>query len=91
MRGEAYETTDPAWHLRTAPDAAAPFDVDILRGYGRLASMLATADEALIKPGLVERDCRHRRGAASLQRRTRAGRSRPLAWCMGRPSLIRVC
>lgn len=53
--GATYVTEDPAWALRSALDATAPLDEDILRGYGRVASMLASPEEALVKPGLVPR------------------------------------
>ena len=54
-QGRVYETDDPAWHLRSALDLAAFADAEILRGYGQVASMLATAQDALIKTGLLER------------------------------------
>ncbi|MFI9769617.1 zinc-binding dehydrogenase [Streptomyces sp. NPDC052415] len=55
IRGESYSTDDPAWALRTALDTAATLDADVVRGFGRVASQLASAEEALIKPGLVQR------------------------------------
>ncbi|MER7577054.1 FAD-dependent oxidoreductase [Streptomyces sp. NPDC126514] len=55
IRGESYATDDPAWVLRTALDTAATLDADVVRGFGRVASQLASAEEALIKPGLVQR------------------------------------
>ncbi|MFD5481588.1 FAD-dependent oxidoreductase [Streptomyces hawaiiensis] len=55
IRGETYRTEDPAWELRTALDIAAGLDADVVRGFGLVASQLASADEALIKPGLVQR------------------------------------
>ncbi|MDN3271949.1 NAD(P)/FAD-dependent oxidoreductase [Streptomyces sp. MA15] len=55
IRGESYSTDDPAWALRTALDTAVTLDADVVRGYGLVASQLASAEEALIKPGLVQR------------------------------------
>lgn len=55
IRGASYTTDDPAWALRTALDTAATLDADVVRGFGLVASQLASAEEALIKPGLVQR------------------------------------
>jgi 2-polyprenyl-6-methoxyphenol hydroxylase-like FAD-dependent oxidoreductase len=55
IRGGTYSTGDPAWALRTALDNAVRLDADVVRGFGRVASQLASAEEALVKPGLVER------------------------------------
>ncbi|WP_151477861.1 FAD-dependent oxidoreductase [Streptomyces albicerus] len=55
MRGERYATDDPAWALRTAVEAVFLKDPEILRAWGDVGSMLATADAAFVETGLVER------------------------------------
>ncbi len=55
MRGEHYESDDPNWALRCAAEALLLEDGDILRAWGDVASLLASADEAFVKSGLVER------------------------------------
>jgi 2-polyprenyl-6-methoxyphenol hydroxylase-like FAD-dependent oxidoreductase len=55
MRGERYETDDPGWALRSMVEAVLLEDGDILRAWGDVGSLLASADEAFVKSGLVER------------------------------------
>ncbi|MGW5848722.1 NAD(P)/FAD-dependent oxidoreductase [Streptomyces sp. NPDC055254] len=55
IRGERYATDDPAWALRTAVDSVLLKDPEILRAMGDVGSMLASADEAFMKSGLVDR------------------------------------
>lgn len=55
MRGERYESDDPVWALRSMVEALLVKDPDILRAWGDVGCLLASADEAVVKSGLVER------------------------------------
>lgn len=63
MRGERYETQAPVWALRSTVEALLLEDGDILRAWGDVGSLLASADEAVMKSGLVERVMRLGAGA----------------------------
>jgi hypothetical protein len=55
IRGEGYTTDDPAWNRNVALHTASRKDPDILRGYADVGCLLATPEEALAKPGLMEK------------------------------------
>ncbi|MGJ6963790.1 FAD-dependent oxidoreductase [Streptosporangium sp. G11] len=55
IRGEQYETGDPAWHVSRALDAAKLADPDLVRAYADVGSMLEPAEQVLARPGLVDR------------------------------------
>ncbi|NGO08266.1 FAD-dependent monooxygenase [Streptomyces sp. HC44] len=55
IRGEGYTTDDPAWHQNLAVHTASRKDPDILRGLTDVGSLLATPEEALAKPHLMEK------------------------------------
>ena len=55
VTGEPYRTSDPRWALSKALYAAALRDPDALRAYAAVASLLATPQEALAAPGLLDK------------------------------------
>ncbi|MGW3150320.1 NAD(P)/FAD-dependent oxidoreductase [Streptomyces sp. NPDC001177] len=55
IRGDVYATDDAGWNLQILLEAACWKDPEILRGFAEVASLLATPEEALAKPGLIER------------------------------------
>ncbi|WP_158842322.1 NAD(P)/FAD-dependent oxidoreductase [Saccharothrix deserti] len=55
MRGEVYTTDDPAWNLQIALDTARRHAPDVLRALADVACMLTTTEEALAKPGPLEK------------------------------------
>lgn len=55
MRGERYTGGDETWAVATALDAAKLTDPELLRALADLGSVLATPDEVLGRPGLVEK------------------------------------
>jgi 2-polyprenyl-6-methoxyphenol hydroxylase-like FAD-dependent oxidoreductase len=55
IRGETYATDDPQWNLLLALESARWKDPALLRGMAEVACMVATPDEALVRPGLVEK------------------------------------
>ncbi|CAN5628902.1 FAD-dependent oxidoreductase [soil metagenome] len=54
-RGEPYEPDDPAWDMTRAMQHGADRDPDLLRGFLRIGGLLATADEVLAGPGIVDK------------------------------------
>jgi hypothetical protein len=54
-RGERYETDDPAWELTQAMGHVGAQDPDVMRASIRIAGLLASPDEALAEPGLLDR------------------------------------
>ncbi|MFI9586856.1 hypothetical protein ACIHCQ_34665 [Streptomyces sp. NPDC052236] len=63
IRGERYETQGPVWALRATVEALLVEDPDILRAWGDVGCLLASAEEAVVKSGLVERVMRLGAGA----------------------------
>jgi pimeloyl-ACP methyl ester carboxylesterase len=55
IAGRAYLTPDSGWALSSALYAAARHDPDLLRAHASIAAMIATPQEALGGPGLLER------------------------------------
>ncbi|WP_328356274.1 FAD-dependent oxidoreductase [Streptomyces sp. NBC_00445] len=55
MRGEAYSTDDNDWNMDVALNIARSKDPAIVRGLSDVGSLLATAEEALVKPGLAQK------------------------------------
>ncbi|MGJ6966966.1 hypothetical protein ACSDR0_34125 [Streptosporangium sp. G11] len=54
LRGERYETEDPAWHLIKALDTAKPSHPDLLSAIADVGSMLEPAAQVLTRPGLID-------------------------------------
>ncbi|HEY7136349.1 MAG TPA: FAD-dependent oxidoreductase [Acidimicrobiia bacterium] len=54
-RGERYETDDPEWELTQAMGHVGGQDPDVMRASIRIAGLLATPDEVLAEPGLLDR------------------------------------
>ncbi|WP_113703697.1 FAD-dependent oxidoreductase [Nonomuraea lactucae] len=54
IKGERYETDDPAWHIIRALDAAKLSHPDLVRAYAEMGSVLAPPDQILARPGLAE-------------------------------------
>ncbi|MEZ0074128.1 FAD-dependent oxidoreductase [Planotetraspora sp. GP83] len=54
LRGEQYETGDPAWHVIRALDAAKLSHPDLLRALADVGSMLEPAEQVLARPGLID-------------------------------------
>ncbi|MFE7722535.1 NAD(P)/FAD-dependent oxidoreductase [Nocardia rhizosphaerihabitans] len=50
-----YRTEDPEWNLRQAVEAAKLRDPDVLRAFGDIGSGLANPEEALGRPGVLDR------------------------------------
>lgn len=55
VEGRPYETDDPAWAISKAMFAAARYDAQVLRAYTAISGLLATPDEVLAEPGVLER------------------------------------
>jgi flavin-dependent dehydrogenase len=55
IAGRPYETDDPGWVLGTALENAASRDHDLLRHQLEIPMLLATGQEVLSRPGVVER------------------------------------
>jgi hypothetical protein len=55
IAGVPYRPDDPRWAVSKAMFAASRHDQDIARAYGDLAAVLATPDEVLAAPGLLDR------------------------------------
>ncbi|MFJ7078502.1 FAD-dependent oxidoreductase [Streptomyces sp. NPDC098781] len=55
IRGVTYKTDDFDWNLNVALESARWKDPAILRGMAEVACALATAEDALVKKGLVEK------------------------------------
>ena len=53
--GDVYETDDPTWAITRAFSMAALADPDVLRGFLEVLSVLASAEDVLARPGLIER------------------------------------
>jgi len=53
--GTAYRTDDPRWPVSKALFAAGLVDPDLARGYASIAAFIATPDEVLGAPGMVEK------------------------------------
>jgi 2-polyprenyl-6-methoxyphenol hydroxylase-like FAD-dependent oxidoreductase len=54
ITGRPYRTADPAWAITKAMEAAALRDPDVLRARSSIASLIATPDEVLAQPGLLD-------------------------------------
>lgn len=54
LRGERYETGDPAWHIVKSLDAAKLSHPDLLRALADVGSMLEPAQQVLARPGLID-------------------------------------
>ncbi|MFD9547048.1 FAD-dependent oxidoreductase [Nocardia salmonicida] len=55
IAGVAYETDDQDWSLRQALEIAKLGDPDVLRAFGDVGSMLTGPEDALSRPGVVDR------------------------------------
>ncbi|WP_433193923.1 NAD(P)/FAD-dependent oxidoreductase [Nocardia sp. CA-107356] len=55
VEGVVYRTDDPEWHLRQALEAAKLQDPDVLRAYSDVGSGLSSPEEALARPGVLDR------------------------------------
>ncbi|GAB2665448.1 NAD(P)/FAD-dependent oxidoreductase [Nocardia goodfellowii] len=64
MAGVPYETDDPEWALRQALEVAKLADPDVLRAFGDVGSLLTGPDEALARPGVLDRAIQLGTGAA---------------------------
>ncbi|MFD3507700.1 NAD(P)/FAD-dependent oxidoreductase [Nocardia sp. NPDC058666] len=53
--GVAYETDDADWNLRQALEVAKLRDPDVLRAFGDVGSLLTSPEEALARPGVIDR------------------------------------
>lgn len=53
--GVTYRTDDADWNLRQALEAAKLRDPDVLRAFGDVGSGLSSAEEALARPGVLDR------------------------------------
>lgn len=53
--GRPYATEDPAWAITKAMDATKRHDPDVLRARARIAGVLATPEEVLATPGLLDK------------------------------------
>ncbi|WP_435286874.1 NAD(P)/FAD-dependent oxidoreductase [Streptosporangium sp. G11] len=54
IKGEPYETDDPAWHVVSALNATKLNHPDLLRAFADMGSMLEPAGQVLARPGIVE-------------------------------------
>lgn len=54
-RGEPYEPDDAVWDMTRALQFGADRDPDLLRAFLRIGGLLATADEVLAEPGIVDK------------------------------------
>jgi flavin-dependent dehydrogenase len=54
-RGERYETDDPGWEITQAMGHVGGQDPDVMRASIRIAGLLASPDEVLAEPGLLDR------------------------------------
>jgi hypothetical protein len=55
MEGRPYETDDPGWAFTKALESGAARDGDLLRHFLDVASLFATGEEVLNRPGVMER------------------------------------
>ncbi|WP_454195247.1 NAD(P)/FAD-dependent oxidoreductase [Nocardia sp. Marseille-Q1738] len=53
--GVTYQTDDQDWNLRQALEVAKLRDPDVLRAFGDVGSGLSTSEEALARPGVLDR------------------------------------
>lgn len=54
-RGQPYDPGDPVWEMTQALQLAATRDPDVLRGFLRIAGVLASVDEVFSEPGFVDK------------------------------------
>ncbi|MGP3959853.1 FAD-dependent oxidoreductase [Nonomuraea sp. 3N208] len=54
LKGERYETDDPAWQVIRALDATKLSHPDLLRALADVGSMLEPAEQVLARPGLID-------------------------------------
>ena len=54
IRGDSYETDDPAWNLGRALIAAAPHDPELLRGALSVGGLLARGVDVIGQPGIMD-------------------------------------
>lgn len=64
ITGVPYASDDPNWALRQALEVAKLRDPDVLRAFGDVGSLLSGPDEALARPGVLDRIVRLGGGAA---------------------------
>lgn len=62
FNGQPPDTSDPAWNGSKAVYAAAYRDPDVLRAYVEIVHMLATPQQALAAPGLMDKVMQHAAG-----------------------------
>jgi hypothetical protein len=55
VAGCQYESDDPAWAISQAMDAAKFTSPEVLRARAQIAGVLATPEEVLAAPGLLDR------------------------------------
>jgi 2-polyprenyl-6-methoxyphenol hydroxylase-like FAD-dependent oxidoreductase len=55
IEGVPYQPDDPTWHVTQCLTAGAAADGDLLRGFLRVASALATGDEVMGSPSMVKK------------------------------------
>ncbi|WP_084510692.1 NAD(P)/FAD-dependent oxidoreductase [Nocardia lijiangensis] len=55
QNGVTYRTEDPDWNLRQVVEAAKLRDPDVLRAFGDIGSGLSSPEEALARPGVLDR------------------------------------
>ncbi|MEU4599576.1 FAD-dependent oxidoreductase [Nocardia sp. NPDC023988] len=64
IAGAPYESDDPNWTLRQALEVAKLRDPEVLRAFGDVGSLLSGPDEALARPGVLDRIVQLGSGAA---------------------------
>jgi hypothetical protein len=55
ITGQPYRTADPAWAITKAMEAAASRDPHVLRAHSSIAAFIATPEEVLAEPGLLDK------------------------------------
>jgi 2-polyprenyl-6-methoxyphenol hydroxylase-like FAD-dependent oxidoreductase len=81
IAGVPYETDDPSWAITKAMMAGVMQDPVVLRGFSAIMSLLASPDEVLAEPGMLERVLAHHADG---------GGARPVA-SPDRQELVEIC